>query len=52
MGMHVSLIKKKKNSNTGLTDALASEHPMLGGSSDALSVYLSGCKQKSNQQSL
>ena len=28
-------VKIKKNSNTGLTDALASVHPTLGGSSDA-----------------
>ena len=33
-------LKKKKDSSTGLTDALASVHPTLGGSSDALSVYL------------
>ena len=28
-------LKTKKNSSTGLTDASASVHPMLGGSSDA-----------------
>ena len=28
-------LKTKKNSSTGLTDALASVHPTLGGSSDA-----------------
>ena len=28
-------LKTKKNSNTGLTDALASVHPTLGRSSDA-----------------
>ena len=33
-------LKIKKNCSIGLTDALASVHPTLGGSSDALSVYL------------
>ena len=33
-------LKTKKNSITGLTDALASVHPTLGGRTDALSVYL------------
>ena len=33
-------LKTKKNSSTGLTNALASVHPTLGGRSDALSVYL------------
>ena len=28
-------LKTKKNSSTGLTDALASVHPTIGGSSDA-----------------
>ena len=33
-------LKTKKNSSTGLTDALASVHPTLGGRTDALPVYL------------
>ena len=33
-------LKTKKNSSIGCTSALASEHPMLGGRTDALSVYL------------
>ena len=33
-------LKTKKNSSTGLTDVSASVHPMLGGRTDALSVYL------------
>ena len=33
-------LKIKKNCSTGLTDALASVHPMLGGSFDAPAVYL------------
>ena len=33
-------LKIKKNCSTGLTDALASVHPTLGGRTDALSVYL------------
>ena len=33
-------LKTRKNSSTGWTGALASEHPMLGGRTDALSVYL------------
>ena len=45
-------LKTKKNSSTGLTDVLASVHPMLDGRSDALSVYLlwmqAGTKSKKN----
>ena len=33
-------LKIKKNCSTGLTDALASVHLTLGGSSDALSTYV------------
>jgi ribosomal protein S7 len=33
-------LKTKKNSITGLTDALASVHPTLGGRTDAMSAYL------------
>ena len=33
-------LKTKKNSSTGLTDALASVHPTLGGRTDTLSAYL------------
>jgi len=33
-------LKTMKNSSTSWTGALASEHPMLGGRTDALSVYL------------
>ena len=33
-------LKTKKISSTGLTDALASVHPTLGGRSDAPSAYL------------
>ena len=33
-------LKTKKNSSTGLTDALSSVHPMFNGRSDALSAYL------------
>ena len=33
-------LKTKKNSSTGLTDALSSVHPMFDGRSDALSAYL------------
>ena len=33
-------LKIKKNYSTGLTDALASVHPTLGGRTDALSAYL------------
>ena len=42
-------LKTRKNSSTG---ALASEHPMLGGRTDALSVYLlwmqAGIKSKNS----
>ena len=33
-------LKMKKNSSTGLTNALSSVHPMLDGRYDALSAYL------------
>ena len=33
-------LKTKKNSSTGLADVLALVHSMLGGRTDALSVYL------------
>ena len=33
-------LKIKKNCSTGLTDALASVHPTLGGRTDAMSAYL------------
>ena len=41
-------LKIKKNCSTGLTDALASVHPMLGGSSDA-PVGLSSLDTRGNQ---
>ena len=41
-------LKMKKNSSTGLTDALASVHPTLGGSSDAF-VGLSSLDTRGTQ---